>query len=109
MGARDSVSRCPRSWSCAEDRSEPIRGWASEDRRSRAARWGAWAPKIRRQFGISHLDRLGLGEHLVPRDARHLVDVPGVLLHPADPLVLTVGLPCPSTLPIDSLLPANFL
>jgi hypothetical protein len=69
----DSVSRCLRSWVCAEDRSEPIRRWVSEDRRSRAAKyrgpqeiavvgcgfpgvvWGAWAPKIRRQFGINHL------------------------------------------------------
>ena len=46
--ARDSLSRCPRSWACAEDRSEPIRQWVSEDRRSTAARWGAWAAKIRR-------------------------------------------------------------
>src|SRR5215471_20153393 len=50
-----SVARCPRSWACAEDRSDPIRQWVSEDRRSRTARWGAWAPKIRRQFGIIHL------------------------------------------------------
>src|SRR5262252_5330163 len=50
-----SVARCPRSWACAEDRSDPIRQWVSEDRRSRAARSGAWAPKIRRQFGIDHL------------------------------------------------------
>src|SRR5215510_10332370 len=55
LAARDSVARCPRLWACAEDRSEPICRWVSEDRRSRAARWGAWAPKIRRQFGINHL------------------------------------------------------
>src|SRR5215831_4632905 len=48
-------ARCPRSWSGAEDRSEPIRGWVSEDRRSPAARWGAWAPKVRHPFGITHL------------------------------------------------------
>src|SRR2546430_5773505 len=66
MGARHSVARCPRWWSGAEDRSEPIRQWVSEDRRPgvptksgwvgvriswggrcRAARWGAWAPTIR--------------------------------------------------------------
>ena len=35
----DSVSRCPRWWSGAEDRSEPIRQWVSEDHRSRAARY----------------------------------------------------------------------
>src|SRR5215831_2980194 len=45
---RDLASRCPRSWSGAEERSEPIRRWVSEHRRSRAARWGAWAPRIRR-------------------------------------------------------------
>src|SRR5262249_54838142 len=45
--AKDSVARCPspgvlakskiswggRSWACAEDRSDPIRHWVSEDRR----------------------------------------------------------------------------
>src|SRR5262245_39713617 len=55
LTARDSTARCPRSWSGAEDRSEPIRRWVSEDRRSRAAIWGVWASKIRRQFGINHL------------------------------------------------------
>ncbi len=30
-----------------EDRSEPIRGWVSEDRRRPAGRWGAWTAKIR--------------------------------------------------------------
>src|SRR5215471_5835418 len=53
--ARDLAARCPRSWGCAEDRSEPIRGWVSEDRRSSAARWGAWAPKVRHPFGITQL------------------------------------------------------
>src|SRR5437660_4526624 len=46
--ARDSVARCPRWWSGAEHRSERIDQCVSEERRSRAARWGAWAPKIRR-------------------------------------------------------------
>ena len=50
------MARWPRSWACAEDQSEPIRQWVSEDRRSRPARWGAWATKVRRQFGITHLD-----------------------------------------------------
>src|SRR5438309_4605002 len=66
MGARHSVVRCPRWWSGAEDRSKRIRQCVSEDRRPgvptksrwvgvriswggrcRAARWGAWAPKVR--------------------------------------------------------------
>src|SRR5215469_5284870 len=59
-GWRREIRRpgAPEKWFGAEDRSEPICRWVSEDRRSRAARWGAWAPKIRRQFGINHLDRV---------------------------------------------------
>ena len=69
------MSRCPRSWARAEDRSEPIRQWVSEDRRSGAARSGAWAPKIRRQFGIGHL---GSGTR------RDLLDGPAIAIRIAE-------------------------
>src|SRR5215831_4553151 len=66
-------ARMPTSWGYWSEADRPFRQWVSEDRRSRAARsrgpqeiavvgcgfsgvgWGAWAPKIRRQFGINHL------------------------------------------------------
>src|SRR5262249_31624058 len=53
ISSREGVTTCWGHWSEAD---RPFRQWVSEDRRSRAARWGAWAPKIRRQFGINHLD-----------------------------------------------------
>src|SRR2546430_189100 len=81
MGARHSVARCPRWWSGAKDRSERIRQCVSEDRRSWAARWGAWAPKVRLHFGIAHLG-LGPPHTLVGLIAVHALDGPlAVLQH----------------------------
>src|SRR5215471_5943988 len=80
IGGERFGGQCPRSWACAEDRSDPIRQWVSEDRRSRAARWGAWATKVRWQFGINHLDLAAehrLHHRLVARAA---ADVAGQLL-----------------------------
>src|SRR2546421_2499650 len=48
FAASELVSRCARSWVGAEHRSERSLSCVNEERRSRPARWCAWAPRRRR-------------------------------------------------------------
>src|SRR5215510_10492187 len=103
ISSREGITTCWGHWSEAD---RPFRQWVSEDRRPgvpakskiswggrcRAARWGAWAPKVRRQFGIDHLDLDN--EHRATAGSVAGPDPASVLLHdPAGDCQAEAGTP----------------
>jgi hypothetical protein len=76
LAARDWAARWCRWAADAEHRSTRIRPCVNEERRRRWPRCAAWAFKIRRQFGVNHLEPgLTLEQLLVHQEAAQAREV----------------------------------